>query len=197
MSARRFAGLGVIERVRSIAAERGTGGSVTLPANQLSRGEIDAGHQIESPEERFPRSRGECVDGPRPCPWVRCRHHLYLDFAPDTGSLTFNFPALEVDDLVESCALDVASEGPATCEQIGALLGVSKQAIQVVESKALAKLEKRAPAFGLDGLAWAQAHGEEWPEPTPDEPRGGGRRRASVVEATADAAQVVLPWGAR
>lgn len=123
----------------------------------------------------------------RPCPAAACRYHLADPepslFGEDTGR--------------PSCALDVASEGPATCEQIGALLGVSKQAIQVVESKALAKLEKRAPAFGLDGLAWAQAHGEEWPEPTPDEPRGGGRRRASVVEATADAAQVVLPWGAR
>ncbi len=26
-----------------------------------------------------PKTRGECASGPRPCPWVSCRHHLYLD----------------------------------------------------------------------------------------------------------------------
>ncbi len=26
-----------------------------------------------------PRTRGDCADGPRPCPWYRCRHHLGLE----------------------------------------------------------------------------------------------------------------------
>lgn len=31
--------------------------------------------------EQRPRTRGECKDGPRPCPWVSCRHHLLLEIA--------------------------------------------------------------------------------------------------------------------
>ena len=123
----------------------------------------------------------------RPCPAATCRYHL-----PDPEPSLFGEPSDR-----PSCALDVASLGGATLEQVGELFGVSKEMARVIEVKALTKIEKRAPGFGLDGAAWAQAHGEEWPEPTPDEPRGGGRRRASVVEATADAAQAVLPWGDR
>ena len=123
----------------------------------------------------------------RPCPSAACRYHL-----PDPE------PSLFGEDAGRpSCALDVASEGPATCEQIGALLGVSKQAIQLVESKALAKLEKRARDYGLDGAAWASAGGVDYPEDIPEEPRGrsGGRRRAVADEAPSEAAQAMLPWG--
>lgn len=28
-----------------------------------------------------PRTRAQCQDGPRPCPWVACRHHLLLEVA--------------------------------------------------------------------------------------------------------------------
>lgn len=97
----------------------------------------------------------------RPCHRAECRYYLE-DPAPSLFG---------ADEGRPTCALDVASEGPATCEQIGALLGVSKQAIQVTEAKALAKLEKRARDYGLDGVGW------EHPEEIEDAPRGGGRKR--------------------
>lgn len=28
-----------------------------------------------------PRTRAECADSPRPCPWVSCRHHLAIELA--------------------------------------------------------------------------------------------------------------------
>lgn len=28
---------------------------------------------------KVPTTRGDCVDGPRPCPWVRCRFHLAIE----------------------------------------------------------------------------------------------------------------------
>jgi len=31
-----------------------------------------------------------CVDRPRPCPWVGCKHHLLLDVNEATGSITLN-----------------------------------------------------------------------------------------------------------
>src|ERR1019366_2346037 len=33
-----------------------------------------------------PKTRGDCVDGPRPCPWAGCRQHLYLEVNP-TGNM--------------------------------------------------------------------------------------------------------------
>src|SRR5262245_16779935 len=43
-----------------------------------------------------PKDRGECKEGMRPCPYVSCKHHLYLDVNPETGSIKLNFPDLEV-----------------------------------------------------------------------------------------------------
>lgn len=37
-------------------------------------------------EPRRPRTRGECLGGYRPCPWVSCRHHLGVDVT-EVGSL--------------------------------------------------------------------------------------------------------------
>jgi hypothetical protein len=40
-------------------------------------------HGFEPTLEAPPRTRGECPDtGQRPCPFVRCRHHLYRDDEP-------------------------------------------------------------------------------------------------------------------
>lgn len=32
-------------------------------------------------EIQRPLTRADCVDGPRPCPWVGCRHHLLIEVA--------------------------------------------------------------------------------------------------------------------
>lgn len=55
-----------------------------------------------------PAVRSECIDVPRPCPFVSCRYHLYLDVMPHSGRIRFNFPGLEVDEIPVSCALDEA-----------------------------------------------------------------------------------------
>ena len=125
---------------------------------------------------------------PRPCSAAACRYHI-----ADPEPSLFGEPSDR-----PSCALDVASLGGATLEQVGELFALTRERMRQIEVVALAKLEKRAAAFGLDGATWAQAHGEEWPEPMPDEPRGrngGPRRRAVADEAPSEAAQAVLPWG--
>ena len=63
-----------------------------------------------------PRVRGDCQEGgcneARPCPWIRCRWHLYTDVVAD-GKLRVNS-----DDPPEhcphTCALDVAERGGLT-----------------------------------------------------------------------------------
>jgi hypothetical protein len=90
-----------------------------------------------------PRTRGECVGGHRPCPFVSCRHHLYLDVTPGTGAIKLNFPDLEPDEMPETCALDVADRGGDPLEKVGELLNVTRERIRQLEVVALAKMAKR------------------------------------------------------
>lgn len=94
----------------------------------------------EDPATVRPSVRAECANGPRPCPFVGCEHHLYLDVNPRTGSIQFNWPHLEPDELAESCALDVADRGGATLEEVGRFLNVTRARIGQIETRALAKL---------------------------------------------------------
>lgn len=88
-----------------------------------------------------PRTRGDCADGPRPCPWVACRFHLFLD-ALETGSVKINFPKLDVDEIPATCALDVADEGGVTLDVLGQLVNVTRERARQIQDRALAKLEQ-------------------------------------------------------
>jgi hypothetical protein len=88
-----------------------------------------------------PASRHECMDMPRPCPFVSCSHHLYLDVNPETGSIKLNFPHLEVWEMAETCSLDVADRGGATLEEVGAILNLTRERIRQVEVRGLAKIK--------------------------------------------------------
>ncbi len=100
-----------------------------------------------------PATRGECAGGPRPCPFVSCRHHLYLDVSARTGSITLNFPDVEVEDMAESCALDVADRGGGTLEEVGALLNLTRERLRQLEVLALERAERSAAAGYLEDLA--------------------------------------------
>jgi hypothetical protein len=104
-----------------------------------------------------PVTRGDCKDGPRPCPWVSCRHHLYLDVAANGTSITFNFPDKEVDELTETCALDVADRGGVSQEVIAEMYGMTHQGVDDIEQRAKSRLRGRerlkeiAAQAGRDG----------------------------------------------
>src|SRR5882672_8258241 len=59
-----------------------------------------------------PKTRTECKDGERPCPYVACKYHLFLDVNPETGSIKMNFPGSELAEMKETCVLDIADKGP-------------------------------------------------------------------------------------
>ena len=82
-----------------------------------------------------PKSRDNCVDSVRPCPWVSCRHHLGLE--------VYKSGAIRETGASESCSLDVADRGEHTLEEVGAILGLSRQAVQQLERRALARLKDR------------------------------------------------------
>lgn len=89
-----------------------------------------------------PRSRAECRDGARPCPFVSCRYHLHLDVNP-AGSLKLNHPGLEPWQLLETCALDVADRGGTTLQEVGDVLGVTKEGARTIQLKAIRKMRCR------------------------------------------------------
>ncbi len=116
--------------------------------------ELDA--IIQEIEARRPRSRADCASGPRPCMFISCKHHLYLDVNPSTGSIKLNFPDKEVWELAETCALDVADRGGITLEEVGSIMNLTRERIRQVETRGLLKLravaedEPRTPAGAQD-----------------------------------------------
>jgi hypothetical protein len=87
-----------------------------------------------------PMSRAACREDKRPCLYVSCRYHLYLDVNPVTGSIKINFPDKEVWELEETCALDVAERGGITLEEVGEIMNLTRERIRQVEVSGLDKL---------------------------------------------------------
>lgn len=129
---------------------------------------------LDLPER--PKTRGECANGARPCPFVSCKHHLYLDVTKK-GSIQINFPDLEPDEMTQTCSLDVADEGGATQDNVGALMNISHGRIQQIEKPAIAKMPKTKEGRLLSEYASAQGKGRPvyqgrgmLAEPPDDEP---------------------------
>lgn len=96
--------------------------------------------ELEDLDLERPRSRGECLSASRPCPFVGCKHHLFLEVNPRTGSIQFTFPDLEIEELKETCALDVAARDGATLEGVGHVLNLTRERIRQIEVRGLVKL---------------------------------------------------------
>ena len=122
----------------------------TIAMKRLTKEEIRLGALLYPPEDvDRPKVREECATGMRPCPFVSCKHHLYLDVNPETGSIKLNFPDLEVWEMKETCSLDVADRGGVTLEEVGEILNLTRERIRQVEVRGLLKLKMAAPDLTL------------------------------------------------
>jgi hypothetical protein len=97
-------------------------------------------------EERppAPRTRRDCLPGgvneARPCPWTGCRHNI-----------------VEAGPTQATCSLDIADEGGITLEEVGVLMGVTRERIRQIEATALRKIQARDRNFAkslLRALLW-------------------------------------------
>jgi hypothetical protein len=117
--------------------------SKTIPRKQMMRErrkmQVDP-KLLELADQVRPKTRSECLCMERPCLFVSCKHHLYLDVNPETGSIKLNFPDKEVWELSETCALDVAARGGLTLEEVGEILNLTRERIRQVEATGLQKL---------------------------------------------------------
>src|SRR5580658_659509 len=123
----------------------------SICVKRLTKLELALGKALfpDVPVDR-PKTRGDCAQGERPCPFVSCTHHLYLDVFERTGAIKLNFPDLEVWEMADSCALDVADRNGTTLEEAGALMNLTRERIRQLEVNALAKLEVLAKHTSLN-----------------------------------------------
>jgi hypothetical protein len=103
---------------------------------------------------------------------VSCKHNLYLDVNPSTGSIKLNFPDKEIWELEETCALDVADRGGITLEEVGGIMNLTRERIRQVETRGLQKLRtiaeeepRRPPADLGQGAVSAGDRPLQGPEP--------------------------------
>ena len=120
--------------------------SKTIAPKRLTKEELRQSTLLSSMDEsERPGSRKECMGVARPCPWVSCKHHLYLDVNPETKSIKLNFPHLNVWEMNHTCSLDVADRGGTTLEEVGKILNLTRERIRQVEVRGLTKLKSVSP----------------------------------------------------
>ena len=115
--------------------------SRTIAARRLSKVDFSDGIAVDEDLDDYrPKTRADCADVERPCPWVGCKYHLYLDINPKTGSIKLNFPDIEAWEMTESCVLDIADRGPVTLEDVGRIMNLTRERIRQLEAAASAKV---------------------------------------------------------
>jgi hypothetical protein len=134
-----------VARIRRKVHGAGRDGRVrskTIAPKRLTRDERRLSELLVYPEDvERPMNRESCKAMARPCPFVSCSHHLYLDVNPETGAIKLNFPHLEVWEMAETCSLDVADKGGITLEEVGAILNLTRERIRQVEVRGLCKIK--------------------------------------------------------
>lgn len=88
---------------------------------------------------RPPATRGDCVDGPRPCQRSLCKWHLSHVYTPRNAPESEVIGLRVIQDGGDTCALDLADEGAGE-GRVARALGVTRQRVRELEIAALNEL---------------------------------------------------------
>ena len=158
----------------------------TLSVKRLSKKELVRGSYVvhlalaEGIPGR-PLHRRECESGgrnaERPCPYVSCKHHLFLDVNQHSGSITMNFPDLELHELDETCALDVARENPSgvSLDKVAARMNLTRERVRQVETRAALRLRDSPDIQHLRDYLDTRDEGGGYDQTMPQERSAEGR----------------------
>ena len=143
-------------RRRPSRRESGMPYKVTVAAHHKLRIGLAAAHletvgkpELAQVDDHRQRVRGDCAETERPCPFVGCSAHLFLDVNPN-GSITFNFPHLAPWELARSCSLDEADLGGLTLEEVGERMNLTRERVRQVEVRALVNLKATPGSASLN-----------------------------------------------
>lgn len=99
-------------------------------------GECDAKYRMMLP----PTTRGDCIDGPRPCRAALCKYNMLFDVSRK---------AKDDFQIKETCALDIADQGEHTLKAIGELWGMTREGSRYIILNALTKV-RATPGLEFD-----------------------------------------------
>ncbi len=126
----------------------------TLNIARSTRREIAAARAAEPDDgrRRLPLTRGDCIEDDRPCPYISCKFHLFLDVTK-IGNIKINFPHLlgpdgtpRLDEMEFTCALDIADNGGETLDALGTRMNMTRERIRQIVKSIIKKL-RGTPAF--------------------------------------------------
>ncbi len=114
---------------------------------------IDAGlHDLrdeDGKERALPATRGECPVV-RPCPYLTCKYNMGVHLESDGKRMRMHrvwrgifSNTTESMRVGHTCALDAAEAGGMTLEEVGQIMGVTRERIRQIELVALKKLRLR------------------------------------------------------
>lgn len=104
-----------------------------------------------------PVHRGDCKPGEggpyeqRPCAFVSCKFHLAVDLGPGGKRVRLNFPGMELEEMPETCALDVADRGGIGASATANLLNITVQALNLIETRAIRNRNVKIIARRING----------------------------------------------
>lgn len=103
-----------------------------------------------------PKTRADCVDGPRPCPWASCKYNLAVLVRP-SGGLTVISEDLE--DIPDTCTLDVADRAAqgelVSRAEVAKYIGkgtVCRERVRQIEVAAIASFKRKSKELGKEFL---------------------------------------------
>jgi hypothetical protein len=128
----------------------------TINVSRMTKRDMELGRMLYPETYDAPRTWGECesfrgmdkTGKLRPCCFVRCRYNLYLDVEPN-GSIKVRFPDIGPEEMVDSCAIEVASRGRHRLEEVGRLTNTTKERARQVENAAVEKVRNSIRAMDL------------------------------------------------
>jgi len=103
----------------------------------------------DSEQVAKPSTRGECANIIRPCPYVSCRHNLYLE-VDKKGGIVERFSDPSEVPPNQSCTLDIVDEfGMLDPPEIGRVMGLTPHAVGAIEAAGLRNLRSYRTATKL------------------------------------------------
>ena len=80
-----------------------------------------------------PAKREDCLNNIRPCPWISCKFHMiWMLSKPELKDLSDDGFVDKIMNLKETCVIDVADRQGSTLEEIGQILGISRERVRQI-----------------------------------------------------------------